>query len=317
MIALTALEELLNRLPYGVGLFRYGGSGESEYLNDQYFNLIGYSREEYAKFKNGPIDKLIHHDDLSDVQKCKDQLKHENHTEVEYRIICRGERTLWIKMDASKIEIDGDFMVLSSFRDITKEKLAEMQMSIISNSINSGISMIELRGPEGVPLFTNDAFFDLLGVSREDYEKDPDYYHKHDVSKKDYDKISRAVRRAIKNKGSHTEYWLTKPSGERVYVRRNFTIIDQADSPYPIMLSTTIDMTKLKESSDHLAEERSRYRLAFERANAAIFEWNHVTGEFYASDSYKNYAMSEDDNTSVLNNKGSLDAVHPDDIPTL
>lgn len=165
MIALTALEELLNRLPYGVGLFRYGGSGESEYLNDQYFNLIGYSREEYAKFKNGPIDKLIHHDDLSDVQKCKDQLKHENHTEVEYRIICRGERTLWIKMDASKIEIDGDFMVLSSFRDITKEKLAEMQMSIISNSINSGISMIELRGPEGVPLFTNDAFFDLLGVS--------------------------------------------------------------------------------------------------------------------------------------------------------
>ncbi|TDP56356.1 PAS domain-containing protein [Aminicella lysinilytica] len=83
------------------------------------------------------------------------------------------------------------------------------------------------------------------------------------------------------------------------------------------MLSTTIDMTQLKKASDHLAEERSRYRLAFERANAAIFEWNHVTEEFYASESYKNYLMSEDNNMSILNNTGSLNAVHPDDIHTL
>ncbi|MEA5020375.1 MAG: ATP-binding protein [Gordonibacter sp.] len=69
------------------------------------------------------------------------------------------------------------------------------------------------------------------------------------------------------------------------------------------------------ETSDWYINER--YRLVLEQTGASVFEWNLETGTFYCTESYEAYEMSALSAEDILNNTGSLDVVHPDDIPIL
>ncbi len=66
-----------------------------------------------------------------------------------------------------------------------------------------------------------------------------------------------------------------------------------------------------------LATERERYRLVFDELETTLFEWDVQTGEFYSSESYGAYAMSDISPAVLMRNEGAIDLVHPDDLPAL
>lgn len=187
------MKAVLNMTPCGIGLFRVRGGISAIYLNDRVFELIGYTREEYAAFSPNPLSLIL--PEVMSVPKENGQEASENPklTDSEYQITNKQGETLWIKRNLSFKELDEEEIAVASFVDVTKEQ---------------------------------------------------------------------------------------------------------------------------KEQEEKLFEEE-RYRLVAEQTGVTIFEWNFATGGFYCSPSYYRYEMSKINSQDILKNQGSLDVVHPEDVPKL
>ncbi|MEA4921997.1 MAG: PAS domain-containing protein [Eubacteriaceae bacterium] len=196
MIALGELRKLLDRLPYGAGLFTSEGEGAFKYFNDNYYRLTGYSRGEYAALDGDDINKLIYPPDISKISDMAELLRHEDHAVSDCRIIQKNGRINRISIDASRIELKEYPVLLICFRAVTEETCSQTL-------------------------------------------------------------------------------------------------------------------------TDHLALEQERYRLILERAHALIIELNCVTGEFYTSESFNDYAMADIDSDVLFSGQAAQDTVHPDDVHIL
>ena len=72
----------------------------------------------------------------------------------------------------------------------------------------------------------------------------------------------------------------------------------------------------LSDATEQAMLERTRYRKILDSLGVAYFELNEGE-DYYASDKFSQYMISTADITSVVENKASLDCVHPDDLPLL
>lgn len=73
---------------------------------------------------------------------------------------------------------------------------------------------------------------------------------------------------------------------------------------------------KLSTEAQSIRQEQQRYRAILDYLDVAYFEWMPDKG-FYASETYKRYAMSQVDYRLILQNSGPSETVHPDDLPLL
>lgn len=64
-------------------------------------------------------------------------------------------------------------------------------------------------------------------------------------------------------------------------------------------------------------DKQEIYQLVVDEMQAAVFEWDLITGEFYCTDNYHNYAMSTVPPDLILANKGPSDLFYPDDMPAI
>ena len=55
--------QMLEQLPYGVGLYTAGHEYRVLYLNDALFRLLGYSNREYAAVSHLPPESFIYYED--------------------------------------------------------------------------------------------------------------------------------------------------------------------------------------------------------------------------------------------------------------
>lgn len=69
-------------------------------------------------------------------------------------------------------------------------------------------------------------------------------------------------------------------------------------------------------AQETLSGEQERYHSIMDALDIAFIEWERGGG-FYASEKYSEYALSDESFEAVLSNTGSLNTVHPDDIPML
>ncbi len=85
------------------------------------------------------------------------------------------------------------------------------------------------------------------------------------------------------------------------------------------MSETNEQFIQIKQIADlePCAVEKQRFQKVIDELDAAVFEWDLKSGKFYCSESYNKYAFSRIDQDDILNNRGSLDVVHPDDVPVL
>lgn len=192
-IAFDDLKTVLDQAPCGMGLFHMQKAISTVYLNNKYFELIGYTRDEYNELFDDPLLLIYPEDRYVTEQNRKSMQSNGRLTNSEYRIQNKQGEIVWIKLNASVIEFENEPMVFTSFVDVTQEHLEQ-------------------------------------------------------------------------------------------------------------------EKTKYREE---------RYRLVMEQTGATVFEWNLKNGEFYCSDSYYKYELSKISAQDVLHNRGSLDVVHPDDIPLL
>lgn len=129
MIFNVPLSKILDEVPCGIGLYEVGDTPKTLYLNKAFFELIGYTREEFAAVSNRPNESFLHPDDrwinADNIQKLHAHGRVEN---CEYRVI-RPDGTLrWVQLNLSRIEMDGAMVDFASFNDITSVKEAELAL---------------------------------------------------------------------------------------------------------------------------------------------------------------------------------------------
>ncbi|MCI2047141.1 MAG: PAS domain-containing protein [Faecalibacterium sp.] len=287
-------------------------------MNDTYYHLIGYTREEYAALHQSPIEALIYPEDIALLPSQQEELERCGHMEAEYRIVRKDGQIRWIKLDSSKMLLDNELVVFNTFLDITNEKTLSAQFDLIADHVENSISILRIEAGKETPIYTNDAFYKMLGISREEYLRDPMGCNQRMVLGKERALVENKVREAfVSGKSGSVQYWLHRADGTSIYVNRDFSVVRQEGNGAYLMLSISSDITAQKQAGDLLEKERSRYRLALEQTHATIFEWDYQTGAFYCSESYHKYVMSQTENEKIVHNKGRTDAVHPDDLLTL
>lgn len=312
------LKTLLNQAPCGIGLFDIESS-EPLLLNDAYYNIIGYSREEYKAIIHNYIEALVFPSDRDTTDKSEsDFWSSGKASDYEYRVTRKDGSVVWVKTNISTVVLYEKKYALATFVDITNEKEAYLQLNMITENVDSSISLLKICGNHEHLIYANARFYDLMGVAPEEYKKNADELNKLVVSREDHERIRQAVNKALKTgKPGEVEHRLLRTDGKTLWLRRRYAAIPQDVAGSYLLVSVATDITEQKELQIVEELERHRYQLVIDELNAAVFEWDFKTGEFYRSPAYCNYAMSKVSNKDILSNNGPMDVVHPDDLPIL
>ncbi|MFX1476549.1 MAG: PAS domain S-box protein [Promethearchaeota archaeon] len=99
-----------------------------KYVNQQYSNIFGYSKEEFINFKPSEILNLIHPDDRPFVEeqaKKKQQGLKGTIKNYQVRAIRKTGEIIWIENYSKTIQYGGTSAILITIMDITKQKKVE------------------------------------------------------------------------------------------------------------------------------------------------------------------------------------------------
>lgn len=311
------MKKIADLVPCGIGIFDLQTS-VPVFLNKAYYELIGYSEEEYAQFESDfdylllPQDKPIAHNGSSEYHRTGSV------NDYEYRIVRKDGGIVWVKLDIATLSIDGKQYALASFNNITKERDISEQLTLIANNVGTSLSLIRISEKGEEVIYGNSDFYKNVGISPEAYRANMPLIDRSLVSDEDYERIMRATREAlVSGKPGEITHKYYRPDGKTLWLTRRFAAIKQSAPDTYLLVSAVTNVTAEKENELNAAIEKRRFQTVIEELNAAVFEWNLKTGEFYCSEAYKNYAFSHINQNDILNNRGSLDVVHPDDVEEL
>lgn len=182
------------------------GSADLVFANDRFFELRGYTREQYSGEVEHVFD-VVHPDD---VDRLKEKSRFINETKapyvITYRIIRRDGTIRWIRNKVSitmlegydqplQIAISDD--VTTEHEAIIKERETDQFLQMILRSVGSGITATVLEHNQVEYLFANDQYYRMLGYTKEQYHAEiSDPYTT--IHPDDRDRIARLVKQICK-----------------------------------------------------------------------------------------------------------------------
>lgn len=311
---LEKFQKVLELEPCAAALFEID-TANMIFVNTAYCKILGYDLEEYWRIhKYSQQNNIFSSDKITKKNSAEEFRKHGTASNYEYRVIDKDGSLIWLKMSASTIELDDVEYAFASFTDITKEKEAYAQFKMIVENTGSSVSMFRVKNGIEELIYANDAFFELLGVPRETYEKDVHAFDEKFVSKEDNERIKNTIVFAYEHdQPGEVEHQFIKPSGEHLWLNRRYRIVKQEDTDTYIMISVVTDRTEKKKAEIQERLEQRRFKLVADEMNIAVIEWDADGSNFYSSSAYQNYAISKVPPKDILQNKGPSDIIHPDD----
>ncbi len=247
------------------------GQARIIFSNNHYYEMLGYTREEYDKVFSDGFGPVREEDRAWLLNTVNSIVPSEKPALLEYRVKHRDGREIWIQQRIAHTQFAGsdDIVQLSILNDITAEKLAEQrsidtaaQLESIIQNIHGGVSAALLT--DGVPgyIFVNDWYFAMFGYTREQFEKElprgiVDLIHPDDLPM-----VIGTAENAQKTDQPFTlEYRARKRDGQEIWVRSNGSICHIHGHDAPVQLAVTNDITR--ERNDKRLIEESSEQLLF------------------------------------------------------
>lgn len=119
------LQELVDRIPGGVGVFRMNSNGRiSVYLNDGFFNMIHTTRQEHNALYPDKVWSDVFEEDRPKITQLIEDVKHGlDHAEIEYRNYYGVDRKyVWLKLRGSAVRFQENSVILYClYTDISNE----------------------------------------------------------------------------------------------------------------------------------------------------------------------------------------------------
>lgn len=307
-------------LPIGVGVFTENNITPL-FLNDMFFSLIGYDKEEYASRGPQSVTDLVFFQD----QDVKERIGKEYVCEgvlhdINYRIVRQDGSIRWIRLDLERIMIAGDPAALCFLQDRTPEKESAAMIALISDSIGESLSVLKVKNDVETFLYANDNFFALIGVSREEYLKHPHDYNMNHVSAEDKARLGEAIKASLAT-GLPQEfiYRFQRPEDDEVRVfKRRFMAVKQDEENSYYFISATTDITDQVYLSRDLSLERARYQALIDALPCGIAKLK-VMPERRVEPLFVNnalLAMTSRTRDELMESyrQGLASFIHPDDL---
>lgn len=145
----SQLRAIIQNMNGGISAATFGsGNTGYIYVNDQYYTMFGYTKEQFhEEAPNGLID-LIHLDDAQTVYKAADEnIRTGKPTTIEYRVRKRDGTQIWVRSNSSACYMEGieEPVHIAVSYDITKEKEEELRIQTLNEILNSSDEFFRLN----------------------------------------------------------------------------------------------------------------------------------------------------------------------------
>jgi PAS domain S-box-containing protein len=161
-------KEIINYLKCGALIINSSSSLTFEYANEYFYDLVGYTKDEYQKLFNNSISPRIYEDDIQRLRAAiSRQLSMAGNTiKYEFRIIKKDGSIAWVMLQGRKSTTDYQ-KLYASLVDITELKdlyntVAEknLELDTLYNNMVGGI--IKLSSMDFRVVSSNDGFYKMI-----------------------------------------------------------------------------------------------------------------------------------------------------------
>ena len=311
-------EDIINSLTCGALIINYSTTISFDYANDYFFNLLGYTREEYSQLFHNNITARIYPDDIQRLRAAVSrQLSMSGDIRYEFRIIKKDGSIAWLLLNGKKTNTE-HMKIYASLVDITEMKdlyniVAEknLELDTIYHNIHGGI--IKLCITDLRVTSANDGFYKLIGYTKEEFLHKYNNILSEIVHPKDLDSLNTFASSDTYNSELTLRVITKEDSLCWLYI--NASRIGSSDGK-PIYLCTLFDVTDNKAYERNLEFNQKKQQLLTQMSGEVVWEYNFAEKRFTRGHDQtgllKNKDMKEHYRTGLIENH----YIHPDDINT-
>lgn len=315
--ALAASESRFRRLAEtsSVGFIIGYPDGKITFINPASSAMLGFTQQEVleGKVRWDEITAAEYHDRDEEALR---QL-HENGTCLTYEkeFITRDGARIPVLMGAAVMDepepiaqaIAAFVTDLRPLRE-AQEELRKSQTRMRSLSESGIVGIIE-AGVDGEILQANDAFLQMIGYSRQEYEEG--HIRWNDLTPPEWSDADKAGLKELRRTGKCQPYEkeYIRKDGSRVPIIIGYATVEGAS---PEHICFILDLTERKQVEQELMYSRQSLELAQQAGHIGTFDWNLQTGvHTWTRELEEIYGFTEQGVVHDLENWG--DCVHPED----
>ena len=115
-----------------------------------------------------------------------------------------------------------------------------------------------------------------------------------------------------------SEYRIKHKNGHYIWIHMRAVVSERNNQQEPQkIIGILIDISNIKETQRKLEESEKRYKVSLEASGLAIWEWNLLNNEIFATQEFRKlFGMPDDDNWKI-SYENMISFVHPDDAPLM
>lgn len=297
----------------------YLREGKPEYVivNDRYYDIIGYTKEQFEAEVSNVFD-LVHPDDRARIEsQFTEAVSHQGQYTMEYRFIRRDGEVRNILCNTNVLHLFGvdEPVQLAVSNDITELRKAQNEaieasakLRAVMQHAGDGITAIALHENAPEFIFVNDRYFETIGYSRDAYRQMTADDLFAPICEEDRERVRQLVTNANASSGTTTvEYRVRQMNGSIVWIRSVVTITELAGFDCPVQIAVFSDITKQKK-----AEELQKEILDNLPNGTALFEFDGET--MSAIHINKRYWQLVEREPVAYYRTSVLGVIHPDDL---
>jgi PAS domain S-box-containing protein len=262
---------------YAWGQTRPTGEVSPMFVSPQIETLLGYSADEWTADPGLRIQRL-HPDDRDDVvARFDDANRTGGEFHMEYRIIHREGRIVWIHDEANPVRWDADgtpTLVQGVMVDITRTKAAEEHQRETQRRFQAlverlpAVTYVE-DAETGRYRYLSPQIEELSGYPVERWIGEPDLWE--EVLHPDDRERVLAEEEADTDDSWNVDYRMLRPDGRTVWVHNESVLIrDEHDQPLE-WVGVCTDLTEQKEAAEQVRAAEERFRAIVEHIPAAVY----------------------------------------------
>ena len=249
--------------------------------NNSFAKMLGYTKEEINSLNVKDFDVQFEKDELIDLvnNSIKNLINDENNFYTKH--IKKDKTIIDVKVNIKSVEIDGEFFLYASSKDVTKEKLYEQQLEKQKKELEFEKSKLQtilhnlpdplwIKDIDGKYITCNKRFESLYGakidkiLGKDDYEfvnkELADFFREHD-------------KKAINSNvplSNFEELEFAEDGHKEFVATTKVKILDDKNQVLGV-LGIARNITELRKSQEELEFEKTKYKILMEYSSDAIF----------------------------------------------